>query len=84
MHPFPTCSATVIDPSIPTADLDVILDLNRMLDRKIDAGGIDAGGIDARQLCRELLTTCYMATENNSQGTRQLAGELATDIGRLV
>ncbi|CAK6449854.1 unnamed protein product [Pipistrellus nathusii] len=36
---------------------------------------------DARELCGRLLTTCYMASENSSQETRDRAQELAQQIG---
>ncbi|ESO04999.1 hypothetical protein HELRODRAFT_191543 [Helobdella robusta] len=34
-----------------------------------------------RELCGKLLTTCYMATSNSSQVTRDLAKKLADEIG---
>ncbi|XP_029438310.1 glutamine-dependent NAD(+) synthetase isoform X3 [Rhinatrema bivittatum] len=36
---------------------------------------------DARELCGRVLTTCYMASENSSQETRDRAGLLAEQIG---
>ena len=37
---------------------------------------------DPRELCGHLFTTCYMASENSSQDTRNRASELANQIGR--
>lgn len=37
---------------------------------------------DPRELCGRILTTCYMASENSSQETRDRARELAQQIGR--
>ncbi|XP_053545206.1 glutamine-dependent NAD(+) synthetase [Bombina bombina] len=36
---------------------------------------------DPKELCRRVLTTCYMASENSSQETRILARQLAEEIG---
>lgn len=36
---------------------------------------------DPRELCGRLFTTCYMASENSSQDTRNRAKELANQIG---
>ncbi|KAM8814053.1 glutamine-dependent NAD(+) synthetase isoform 2-T2 [Rhynchonycteris naso] len=36
---------------------------------------------DPRELCGRILTTCYMASENSSQETRDRARELAQQIG---
>ncbi|XP_030622298.1 glutamine-dependent NAD(+) synthetase [Chanos chanos] len=36
---------------------------------------------DPRELCGRLFTTCYMASENSSEDTRNRAKELATQIG---
>lgn len=35
----------------------------------------------ANDLCSKLLVTCYMATTNNSESTKQLASSLASEIG---
>uniref|UniRef100_A0A8C8LQR6 Glutamine-dependent NAD(+) synthetase n=1 Tax=Oncorhynchus tshawytscha TaxID=74940 RepID=A0A8C8LQR6_ONCTS len=36
---------------------------------------------DPRELCRRIFTTCYMASENSSEGTRNRAKDLASQIG---
>ncbi|XP_064779422.1 glutamine-dependent NAD(+) synthetase-like [Oncorhynchus masou masou] len=36
---------------------------------------------DPRELCRRVFTTCYMASENSSEGTRNRAKDLASQIG---
>ncbi|KAL0187943.1 hypothetical protein M9458_015042, partial [Cirrhinus mrigala] len=36
---------------------------------------------DPRELCGRLFTTCYMASENSSEDTRNRAKDLATQIG---
>ncbi|XP_053369011.1 glutamine-dependent NAD(+) synthetase isoform X2 [Clarias gariepinus] len=36
---------------------------------------------DPRELCNRLFTTCYMGSENSSEGTRSRARELAAQIG---
>ncbi|KAJ6667101.1 hypothetical protein lerEdw1_017079 [Lerista edwardsae] len=36
---------------------------------------------DPRELCGRLLTTCYMASENSSQDTRERAKSLAEELG---
>jgi len=37
---------------------------------------------DVRSLCNDLLTTCYMGSENSSNETRLRAESLAKAIGR--
>ena len=37
---------------------------------------------DPRELCNRVFTTCYMGTTNSSQGTRNMAKDLANQIGR--
>ncbi len=39
---------------------------------------------DPRELCGRLFTTCYMASENSSEDTRNRAKDLAAHIGRSV
>uniref|UniRef100_A0A673W8E6 Glutamine-dependent NAD(+) synthetase n=1 Tax=Salmo trutta TaxID=8032 RepID=A0A673W8E6_SALTR len=36
---------------------------------------------DPRELCGRIFTTCYMASENSSEGTRNRAKELASQVG---
>lgn len=35
-------------------------------------------------LCRAIFSTCYMATENSSEDTKQRAKKLAEQIGRYI
>ncbi|CAB1339604.1 unnamed protein product [Coregonus sp. 'balchen'] len=37
--------------------------------------------LDPRELCGRIFTTCYMASENSSEGTRNRAKELAAQVG---
>ncbi|KAF4082927.1 hypothetical protein AMELA_G00134030 [Ameiurus melas] len=37
--------------------------------------------VDPRELCGRLFTTCYMGSENSSEGTRNRAKDLAAQIG---
>ena len=37
-----------------------------------------------RELCSNIFTTCYMASKNSSQETRNSSKELANQIGRFV
>lgn len=37
---------------------------------------------DPKQLCARVFTTCYMASENSSEDTRNRARDLANQIGR--
>uniref|UniRef100_A0A6Q2XTK2 Glutamine-dependent NAD(+) synthetase n=1 Tax=Esox lucius TaxID=8010 RepID=A0A6Q2XTK2_ESOLU len=37
--------------------------------------------VDPRELCGRVFTTCYMASENSSEGTRNRARDLAAQVG---
>ncbi|XP_043828730.1 glutamine-dependent NAD(+) synthetase isoform X2 [Dromiciops gliroides] len=61
--------------AVSNGNKEVLVDIQRILNRD------DVVPQDPQKLCSQLLTTCYMATQNSSQDTYNRAKELAEQIG---
>ncbi|CBZ53892.1 putative glutamine-dependent NAD(+) synthetase protein [Neospora caninum Liverpool] len=69
----------IVMASVDQGNAAVLAELERILGKRKDR---DAGfPADAKELCHQLLHTCYMATTHSSDQTRHLAGQLASQIG---
>ncbi|KFG61547.1 putative glutamine-dependent NAD(+) synthetase protein [Toxoplasma gondii RUB] len=65
--------------SIEQGNAAVLAELERILGKRRDRDSDFPA--DAKELCHQILHTCYMATTHSSEQTRQLAGQLASQIG---
>ncbi|XP_051823182.1 glutamine-dependent NAD(+) synthetase isoform X2 [Antechinus flavipes] len=61
--------------AVSNGNKEVLADVQRILNRD------DVVPQDPQKLCGQLLTTCYMASQNSSQDTYNRAQELAEQIG---
>ncbi|XP_041973057.1 glutamine-dependent NAD(+) synthetase [Aricia agestis] len=66
---------TQICEAVQKGDNQVLFDVRKILCQS------DYAPSDPMELCNRLLVTCYMATENSSQETKQRASQLASEIG---
>lgn len=58
------------------SDADVLADVRKIVNDETYVPE------DPREFCKRIFTTCYMASENSSQDTRNRAKLLAEQIGR--
>ncbi|XP_045492583.1 glutamine-dependent NAD(+) synthetase [Colias croceus] len=66
---------TQICDAVQRGDSQVLSDVRKIVSES------DYTPLDPKELCNRILVTCYMATENSSEETRQRAKQLSIEIG---
>ncbi|OQR76214.1 putative glutamine-dependent NAD(+) synthetase-like [Tropilaelaps mercedesae] len=69
---------TLVDEAIKAGSQEVLSDLRMVIG---DSKYMPPDPAGARDICQRLLFTCYMGTENSSQGTKSAAKNFASQIG---
>ncbi|PFH35638.1 putative glutamine-dependent NAD(+) synthetase protein [Besnoitia besnoiti] len=68
----------IVMASVKQGNQTVVEELERILGKRVTASDFPG---DAKELCHQILHTCYMASSHSSDRTRQLAAQLAEQIG---